>query len=339
MKHSRIIVPLVLVAVMGAYWWLRPRPQSLPEAYVGERSATLWSTTAQVKQPVATLRYGEKVAVLERRGEQVQVRTAQGVSGWIEARLLMEPAFWQRRAQLLAQAGALPVQARGRTKVASNVHIEPGRSGVRVYQFARGVPVEVAGRAVAEWTGSAEDAEEEQKARREDWLLVRGLATAGPSPVGSEAGAAKAEETIPVAGWVLARFIELDLPGPLRDYVSAARMRGVAWFELNRVPDAGGGKPQYLVAGARGGEGQPCDFTLLRAYTWGSKRQRYETAYVESNLCGHLPIRVGKTASGEPEFRFAAEGATGRQEWRYVMHQTIVRRIREGEGKPARRRR
>jgi len=338
-KHTRIIVPLVLVAVMGAYWWLRPRPQKLPEVYVSERNATLWSTTAQVKQPVATLRYGEKLAVLERHGEQVQVRTAQGVSGWIEARLLMDPPLWQRRAQLLAQAGALPLQARGRTKVASNVRIEPGRGGVRVYQFGRGVPVEVVGRAVAESTPSAEDAEEQQKARREDWLLVRGLATAGPSPGGSEAGAAKAEETIPVAGWVLARFIELALPGPLRDYVSAAGMRGVAWFELNRVPGEGGEKPQYLVAGARGGEGQPCDFTLLRAYTWGSKRQRYETAYVESNLCGHLPIRVGKTPSGDPEFRFAAESPTGREERRYVMRQTIVRRIREGEGKPARRRR
>ena len=38
--------------------------------------------------------------------------------------------------------------------------------------------------------------------------------------------------------------------------------------------------------------GKACDFTMLRVYTWGSKRKRYETAYVESDLCGHLPIRV-----------------------------------------------
>src|SRR5208283_2187719 len=45
-------------------------------------------------------------------------------------------------------------------------------------------------------------------------------------------------------------------------------------------------------AGSTGPDGQPCDFTLIRVYTWGAGRRRYETAYVESNLCGTLPILV-----------------------------------------------
>ena len=322
-------VPLALLAALGAYWLLRARPGNLPEAYVSERSATLWSGVAQVKQPVARLRYGEKVAVLDRKGGQVQVRTAQGVRGWIEARLLMEPALWQRRAQLLEQAGAMPVQARGRTKVVSNVRFEPGRGAARVYQFGRGVPVEVVSRAVAEWTASAEEAEEDQKPKREAWFLVRGLASSGAGSGGRESAAANTEETVPVAGWVLARFVELDVPDPVRDYASSAGLRLLAWFELNRVRDQDGEKPQYLVAGARGGEGQPCDFTMIRVYTWGSKRQRYETAYVESNLCGRLPIRVGMSAAGDPEFRFSAEGKAGAEERRYQMRQTVVRRVRE----------
>ncbi len=329
MKASRFVVPLALLVALGAYWLLRARPGSLPEAYISERSATLWSSVAQVKQPVARLGYGEKVAVLDRKGGQVEVRTAQRVRGWIEARLLMEPALWQRRAQLLQQAGAMPAQARGRTKVVSNVRFDPGRGAARVYQFGRGAPVEVVSRAVAEWTASAEEAEEDQKHKREDWFLVRGLASSVPGPGGRESAAANTEETVPVAGWILARFVELDLPGPVRDYASSAGMRVLAWFELNRVPDQDGKKPQYLVAGVRGREGQPCDFTMIRVYTWGSKRQRYETAYVESNLCGRLPIRVGKSAAGDPEFRFTAEGKAGREERRYQMRQTVVRRVRE----------
>ena len=103
------------------------------------------------------------------------------------------------------------------------------------------------------------------------------LAQSIPAAVGGPAG--------PVAGWVLARFVELDLPDPVKDYASSADLHVVAWFELNRVPDGSGGEvPQYLVAGSRGGEGGACDFTMLRVYTWSTARKRYETAYVESDL-------------------------------------------------------
>ena len=335
-KHIRFVVPVVLLAVLGVYWWLHSHRQALPEAYVGERSATLWSSLAQVRQPLGALRYGERIGVLERRGDQVYVRTADGSRGWVEARVLMDPALWQRRAQLLEQARAMPAQARGRTGRVCNVHLEPGRIAVRVYQFARGVPVEMVARAVAEWTPASE---EEQKPRREDWFLVRGFASTEEGPAGSERDVAKAEQWIPVAGWVLARFIEFNLPNAVRDYTSSAGTHVVAWFELNRVRDQGGEKPQYLVAGSRGGEGQPCDFTMIRVYTWGAKRQRYETAHVESNLCGYLPIRAGKTAAGDPEFRFAAEAKFGREEHRYFMRQTIVHRVREGEPPSAHRHR
>jgi hypothetical protein len=133
----------------------------------------------------------------------------------------------------------------------------------------------------------------------------------------------------PIAGWVLARFIEPDLPGPVKDYASSADLHVVAWFELNRVPDGSGGEaPQYLVAGTHGGEVQSCDFTMLRVYTWGKARKRYETAYVESNLCGHLPIRVSDSPKG-PQFQFVeADGSNSNRI--YVMQQTVVHRVKEG---------
>ena len=65
-----------------------------------------------------------------------------------------------------------------------------------------------------------------------------------------------------IGGWLLGRFVELDVPQPLADYASSAGMRIVAWTELNRV-NAASGKlmPQYLLVGTHGPEGQPCDFT------------------------------------------------------------------------------
>jgi hypothetical protein len=161
-----------------------------------------------------------------------------------------------------------------------------------------------------------------------------------------------------VAGWVLRRFIKYEIPPELLDY--STQFRFVAWFELGRVPvgepapepkaprklgrpEAPGPpetvrtepgavpteKPQFLVAGVQGPEGQSCDFTLIRVYTWGAQRQRYETAYVESNLCGSLPIRVQSSGTGvaNPEFTFVNHGRAGEEHREYAMHQTSVHRM------------
>jgi hypothetical protein len=336
MKRKLLIaVPLLLVVAVTA-WFFRPRHETLGEAYVGERTATLWSSVAQVREPLDTLHYGDRVDVVARRNDSIKVRTAAGELGWVEGRYLMDPALWQRSTKLLKQVVPMPVQARGRTKVATNLRVEPGRTQARLYQFARGVPVEIIGRAVADWVqvnDEKEGANEPQDTKKEDWFLIRGLATRPPG----ESTARSAEttttqpgdQTLPIAGWVIARFIELDLPDPVRDGASSANIRPIAWFELNRVNDPSGDRVQYLVAGSRGPEGQPCDFTTLRVYTWNLKKERYETAFIENDLCGQIPIHVGRSAKGDPEFRFQEMG--GHKEERvYRLMQTVVRRIREG---------
>jgi hypothetical protein len=97
----------------------------------------------------------------------------------------------------------------------------------------------------------------------------------------------------------------------------------VAWVQLNSVTDPSGEKPQYVVAAAKAGEGQPCDFTSLRVYTWGVERKQYETSFVDNNLCGRLPMRVTQTPTG-PEFRFNDDKKV---EHAYRLMQTVVRRI------------
>jgi hypothetical protein len=136
------------------------------------------------------------------------------------------------------------------------------------------------------------------------------------------------DQNIPIAGWVISRFVELDLPDPVREGIASANVRAVAWFELNRVPDPSGEKSQYLVAGTKGPEGQACDFTTLRAYTWNARKNRYETAFIENNLCGALPVIVSKDAKGEPEFKFHTLDGGGEQRT-YRLIQTVIHRIRE----------
>jgi hypothetical protein len=335
MKRKLLVaVPLLCVVALLA-WYFRPKHESLGEAYVSERSVTLWSSVAQVREQLGVLLYGDHVDVLARRNENVKVRTVTGVVGWVDGRYLMEPELWQRSAKLLQQADAIPVQARGRTKVPTNLRVEPGRTEPRLYQFSRNTPVEIVGRATADWVQVSDEKETDSapaETKKEDWFLVRATATRPPGEGVVRNSAINTttqpgDQSIPIAGWVVARFVSLDLPDPVREGTESANIRPLAWFELNRVTDAEGQHPQYLVAGTKGPEGAPCDFTTTRVYTWNAKKSRYETAFIDNNLCGAFPIRLGKDPKGEPEFHFRIKG--DKDERTYRLIQTVVRRIKD----------
>lgn len=332
----KLLIGFMIVLVIGAALYFRShrRQGPLGVAYAGNREVTLWSTTAQVREPVATANYGDRLEVLRRSQDQVQVRTTGGAVGWVSETDLLSTDVWQKAKQLESEVANSPVQARGHTHAISNLHVEAGRESPRIQQLNKMIPVDLFDRkaldapaptasgeagATSSETGSAE-------AKKEDWWLVR----------------AHLPDQTMVTGWILGRFVDLDVPAPLPDYASSAGMHIVAWFQLNRVADAlGQAKPQYLLVGTRGPEGQPCDFTLMRVYTWGVQRQRYETAYVESDLCGKLPVNLSQATArgGDVTFSFEDSRSGTAEERTYRMHQTIVRRVREEGSAPVRRKR
>lgn len=362
-------IPIVLILGAVLYWKFHSGPpKAISVGYVADRDVILWNTLAQVRESVAEVHYGERMEVLRVEGPATQVRTSAGTVGWMrDSRQLMDSELWGKSGALLQRARALPVQARGRTKAVSNLRAEPGRDAPRIFQFGRGTRVLILQRAVADASPGTDEtspesksgAAEAQKQKQEDWLLVMRAIDSPPSDDGASSSGAGSTEmkratgdvvsggpVLPqsggaavgapaglVAGWVLSRFVELDLPGPVKDLASSADLRVVAWFELNRVPDGNGGvMPQYLVAGSRGGEGQVCDFSMLRVYTWGAARKRYETAYVESDLCGRLPILVSQGAKG-PQFKFP-DLDDSNVERTYEMVQTAVRRVKQPSARP-----
>jgi len=330
-----IAVPLLCLVALAA-WMVRPRRESQGEAFVSEKAAPILSSIAQVRQQIGMLHYGERVEVISKRNEYVKVRTNGGAVGWVDGHQLMDPALWQRSLKLLQLVRNMPVQVRGRTKVSTNLRVEPGRTEPRLYQFGRNVPLEIVGRATADWvqvTDEKDSGNEPQETKKEDWFLVRGVATRPPGESSSRGAETNTttqpgDQTVPIAGWVIARFVELDLPDAIREGAASANIRPLAWFELNHVPDPSGDKPQFLVAASRGPEGQVCDFTALRVYTWYVKKSRYETAFIENDLCGQLPIRIGKGPKDEPEFRFRVMDGN-KEERVYRLLQTVVRRVRE----------
>jgi hypothetical protein len=332
MTVRRWLLIIVLVALTSGVWWARRTRSHYPDAYIADQSATLWSATAQVRRQVGTLGYGEKVSVLARAGDLTEVRSTDGTQGRVDSRLLMAPALWNQVGELTISAQKMPVQAKGHTRTISNVHIEPGRDSSRLFQFGRNVPVVVLHRQVASVSHSGGDESRAtddsapsagEKSDLEDWSLV----LYSPVKAGSTSSSAGSQlnngPAIPIAGWVLSRFLELDPPPPVGDYTAASGRRVVGWVQLNTVPDPSGDKSQYVVAAARSGEGQPCDFTSIRVYTWGAVRMRYETSFADNTVCGRFPVRVSQTPAG-PEFRFTDDKNVERA---YRLMGTVVRRL------------
>ncbi len=342
-----------MVLVAALYVRFHHSAPPLETAYAGSRTVTLYSTSAQVREPVTIVSFGDRLEVLQRFQNQVKVRTSAGVIGWTEEGDLLSADLWQTLKDLEAKSATMPVVAHGHTRVLSNLHIEPGRDSPRVRQLNKDIPIEMMarqpelvapaaissaedesgdapasdsakpdggkskGRKSTDRKSSDRDSGDKPQPKKEDWWLVR---------------AHIADQAV-LAGWLLGRFVELDVPSPLPDYATSAGMRIVAWTELNRVPSESG-KPvaQYLLLGTHGPEGQPCDFTSLRVYTWGKQKDRYETAFVESNVCGKLPIQRLQSAGPEADITFSfLDSSNGQPERRtYRMHQTIVRRVSDG---------
>ena len=313
----RVLIALAFVllvsgTVVGYVWW-HAQLKPIGEVYVGMGDVALWDGTGPVRRQLEPLPYGEKLIVLDRYSDWVQVRTSKRRVGWVRQSDLMEPDVWKRLGSLAGEVRAMTVQARGHTAVLSNIRIDPGRTSPRVGQLRENTPVQILGRAVVDHAGEGASRNGgSARPRKDDWLLVR----------------ARTRGMGQIAGWVLGDFIEEDPPAALLSDITSAGMQPVAWFELRTVDDPTvGPKPYYLMAGTTGPEGQVCDFTMLRVYTWSIPHKQYETAFVQNGLCGRLPIQV-KLESGKQRdvlFRFKNLQHPGPTVLTYLMRDTLVR--------------
>jgi hypothetical protein len=139
----------------------------------------------------------------------------------------------------------------------------------------------------------------------DDWTLIR---TAGGQ-----------------SGWALTRRLFMAIPDEVAQYAEGHRI--VAYFALGEVADGEQRKKTWLWT-TTGGPRQPFDFDGFRVFVWSLRRHRYETAYIERNLQGYLPVLVrdveyaggAKTSSKAPGFSVCVEkdGVRKRREYAYL---------------------
>jgi SH3-like domain-containing protein len=285
---------------------------SAPQAILRDRVSAVFSKTGTVKN-------GDRVQILEREHHFARVRTASGVEGWIEQRALVPQQVYDGFQKLSQQAQSDPVQATGTTRNDTNIHLDPGRETEHLYQLNQGSKVSILQRATAEKTvpgGMAKPASPKNESAKpvsppmEDWWLIR-------DPDGR-------------VGWVLARFVDLDVPLEIAEYAEGQRI--VAFFVLNQVADGDKKVPQYLVVLTEPKDGLPFDFNQVRVFTWNVRKHRYETAYREHNLNGFLPVTISQENFDKegtlPVFVLQVKDDDGKMSQRkYKMNTPIVRRV------------
>jgi SH3-like domain-containing protein len=295
----------------------RSRVQEI--AYVSAPQAILRDRVSAVFSKTGTVKNGDRVQILEREHHFVRVRTASGVEGWIEQRSLVPQQVYDGFQKLSQQAQSEAVQATGTTRNDTNIHLDPGRETEHLYQLNQGSKVSILQRATAEKTvpgGMAKPASLKGESTKpvsplmEDWWLIR-------DPDGR-------------VGWVLARFVDLDVPLEIAEYAEGQRI--VAFFVLDQVADGDKKVPQYLVVLTEPKDGLPFDFNQVRVFTWNVRKHRYETAYREHNLNGFLPVTISQENFDKegtlPVFVLQVKDDDGKMSQRkYKMNTPIVRRV------------
>jgi len=252
--------------------------------YVGTYQLDLLQSLSPQSPVAATLPFGHRVTVLERRRQFARVRSETGAEGWVDSRNLLSPAQMANFTQLAMLANRLPSQGKATTWQQLNIHTEPYRDAPAFARISEGNLVEVVARRVLP-RGSYRQGNTQPPAfpfnsyespegpavtsPAEEWVLVR-----------LSSGA---------AGWALSRMLSLAVPGNLYRYTEGQTI--TASLSLGEVRDGDEVRHHWLWATRSRGL-QVYQFDELRIFAWNLARHRYETVYREKGLYGYYPIEV-----------------------------------------------
>ena len=331
---TKVAVAAALALCLGGCRSGPPRAPAIGEAYVGPAVLKIRSDIPLQSSPVASVKHGDRLEILQTRRRFLRVRTPAGAEGWTDERHLLSSADMAALRELSERAAAMPVQGQATTYSELNVHTEAARQSPSFVQVKEKEKMDVlthvaTPRADAPRKPLIAPAPKKAKAARKpakkeakyppppmpkppapppDWLDL--------SKTDQPDEAAPAEEEIdektpaPVdewslirtasgqSGWVLTRRLVMAIPDEVAQYAEGHRI--VSYFSLGEVRDGDEKKPTWLWTTIGAGT-EPYDFDSFRVFVWSQRRHRYETAYIERNLKGYAPVLLR-------EVKFSARG-------------------------------
>ena len=321
-----------------------PRASAIGEAYVGPAELKIRGDIPLQSAPVATVKRGDRLEILQTRRRFLRVRTPAGAEGWTDERHLLSTADMAALRELSERAAAMPVQGQATTYSDLNVHTEAARQSPSFGQVGPKEKMDVLTHVATPREGAprkpliapspkkAKAVTTKPAAKKEapyppppmpkppapppDWLDL--------SKTDQPGEAAPAEEDIddqtpaPLdewslirtasgqSGWVLTRRLVMAIPDEVAQYAEGHRI--VSYFALGEVRDGDEKKTTWLWTTIGAGT-EAYDFDSFRVFVWSQRRHHYETAYIERNLKGYAPVVLKEVEFSE---RAKVKGEAGK---------------------------
>jgi hypothetical protein len=322
----------------------KKRDPSLATAFVGPVELNIRSEIQPKSAPVAAVKHGEKVDVLQIRRRFVRVRTASDKEGWTEVRNLLGPEQMDALEEQSKRARDLPSQGEATVYSPLNIHTEPSRTSTSFYRITEGIRVDVVGHQWVPKTNAPQSPPfqiakktpppRKKKPKKEPAIppIPKPAAPALPSnwrelsktdlpePPSDKMVANKQKEPKPVpmedwsfvrtkngrAGWALTRNLVMAIPDEVAQYSEGARI--TSYHALADVQDGDQTKHHWLWTTTRD-SGLGADFESFRVFIYMLRRHRYETAYIERRVEGFYPVTV--TRGAVPKFSLIVRNDEG----------------------------
>jgi hypothetical protein len=323
----------------------KPRPvASLGEAYVGPSTLNLRTELALKSAISATVKHGDKLAIVEYRHRLVKVRTERGAEGWTDLRQLLSPEQMSALRDMAQSASRDQSQGQATVFESLNMHTEPSRTSPSFGQVPENGKVDVIGHkltprvqkdeAVMQAPVKPPPIRKKPKASTATAARIKppprppappppsnwqALSAPKPDPTPAPVVPAAPPPEVPMddwnlirtsdgkVGWVLTRPLSMAIPDEVAQYAEGHRI--TSYFPLGQVRDGDSVKNNWLWTTITKG-GQPYEYDSFRVFVWSLKHHRYETAYIERNVVGHYPVRV-TNAGADPSFSVVIEGVDG----------------------------
>lgn len=256
-------------------------------AFVAPEKVRLRSSTAEAARAVGELKSGDQVTITERKNEGntawANVNGPNGVSGWVESKVLVKQAIVDASQKIAAEIADVPTQAVGKSKARLKLRLTPDRNNDDnvAFELAAGTVLDIVAR---------------ERQPRPDRLIAQQTGTNASAPTGPKFDdwykvRIKNLAIVP-AGWIYGGSVELDVPGDISFFASNGR-RITGWQAIGSTQDEQNQtKEHYLVAEKQLFDGEEqLDFDRLKVLSFDPKRREYVTPFREE-IKGRFPIKV-----------------------------------------------
>jgi hypothetical protein len=269
-------------------------------AYVISEKMQVFNSNSRVNSIIGELRNGDRVTVIEKVEDTnrlwAKLRGPNGLTGWADARFLVNADIVEQLRSQAEEIRELPTQAVGKATRQVKLRLSADRASDdnSVFALPAGTVFEIVDRdrrprqvsTEARATGADADDEKKEDEKKDDglkydeWYRVR-----------------VRDNTVLPAGWVYGGSIDLEVPDEIFYYASPGR-RIVGWQKIGKVGEDRGREvsawlvleKELFMPTEKDTSGRE-DFDRVLVIAWDAAREDYYTPYRE-DVRGEFPAML-----------------------------------------------